>query len=211
MHIAYDTTVGDIQFVVTIKELSTADKIELLIGTVNTEPQINGAPLLLSKKTTIRDFLKRYTSWVIDTLSNVNSMISTGTAFRTAPEDKIPEACESCAYWGNPEDTESEVRVCRFWDIPERPCVTGRHEHCSKGYIPNEPDDIRVWDVAVPNIYDASKPPEVPEDDRHVYLKSYLDSLHKKDSPSKITEDTYTAIWDAFKPWLKDIDKSTKK
>jgi hypothetical protein len=210
MHIAYDTTVGDIQFVVTIKELSTADKIELLIGTVNTEPQINGTPLQLSKKTTIRDFLKRYTSWIIDTLSNVNAHIAAGMAFRTVPEDKLPEACEACAYWGNPEDTE-EVRVCRFWDMPERPCVTGRHEHCSKGYVPNEPDDIRVWDVAVPNIYDASKPPEVPDDDRHLYLKSYLDSLHKKDSPTKAVGDAFTTIWDAFKPVLRDVDKFTKK
>jgi hypothetical protein len=209
MHVAYDTTVGDIQFVVTIKELSTADKIELLIGTVNTEPQINGAPLQLSKKTTIRDFLKRYTSWVIDTLSTVNAHIAAGMAFRTAPEDKLPEACEACAYWGNSEDTD-EVRICRFWDMPERPCTTGRHEHCSKGYIPNEPDNLRVWDVAVPNIYDASKPPEVPDDDRHLYLKSYLDSLHKKDSPTKAVGDAFTSIWDMFKPWPKDIDKSTK-
>jgi hypothetical protein len=178
MHIAYDTTVGDIQFVVTIKELSPTDKIELLIGTVNTEPQVNGTPLQLSKKTTIRDFLKKYTSWVIDTLSTVNAHIAAGMAFRTAPEDKLPEACEDCAYWGNSEDVE-EVRVCRFWDMPERPCITGRHEHCSKGYVPNEPDNVRIWDVAVPNIYETSKATEVPDDGRHVYLKSYLDDVDK--------------------------------
>lgn len=210
MHIAYDTTVGDIQFVVTIKELSPADKIELLIGTVNTEPQVTGAPLQISKKTTIRDFLKRYTSWIIDTLSKVNAHIATGMAFRTVPEDKLPEACEACAYWGNSEDIE-EVRVCRFWDMPERPCVTGRHEHCSKGYVPDTPDDIRIWDVAVPNIYRTSDPPEVPDDDRHIYLKSYLDDICKKDSPSKIVEDAFTTIWNAITPRFENIDKSTKK
>ena len=210
MHIAYDTTVGDIQFVVTIKELSPIDKIELLIGTVNTEPQINGTPLQLSKKTTIRDFLKRYTSWIIDTLSKVNAHIAVGMAFRTVPEDKLPEACEACAYWGNSEDTE-ELRVCRFWDMPERPCVTGCHEHCSKGYVPNEPDDIRVWDIAVPDVYKVSKLSEIPDDGRHTYLKSYLDSICNKDSPSAAVADAFHTIWDALRPRPKDIDKFTKK
>lgn len=211
MHIAYDTTVGNIQFVVTIKELSPTDKIELLIGTVNTSPQINGSPLQLSKKTTIRDFLKKYTSWIVDTLSNVNNEIAIGNVFRTTPEDKIPEACESCAYWGNPEDTESEVRVCRFWDIPERPCTTGRHEHCSKGYIPDEPDDLRVWDVAVPSIYATATPPEVPDDGRHIYLKSYLDSICKEHFLSSDVARGLQSIWDLLGPRPKGIDKFTKK
>lgn len=218
MQIIYEVVLDNIQYNISIHDYP--NRIELEACTLNTVPILQPVALGVSKTLSIFGFIKAYEEWFQAVHNEFKMRISTGSVEVSLIEDLPPTTCADCAYWGNPEDTKSELRVCRFWDIPERECLTGRYEHCSKGYAPRSDDILKIerigdfcegFNPPISPIFETAKPLEVPDDGRHTYLKSYLDSICKEDSPNKAVADAFTTIWDALKPRPKDIDKSTKK
>ena len=208
MFVAYRTVVGNIEFVVNLRDHE--HHIDIDISPVNVVPTMGSVGTMVSKSDTLEQFLDHYTKFILKSVSDITNCVNERKCEILPPEKVLPEACEKCAYWGNPEDT-ADKRVCRYWDIPKRECFTGPHEHCSQGYV-NKSDVIDVEDVETPILkktYVTTSP-----DPRHSYFNRYLEELHGLESVSVPKElfNTYADIrnvWEELLP--KSLDKSEEK
>jgi hypothetical protein len=205
MFVAYRTVVGSIEFVVNLRDYH--DRIDIEIGPVNVVPTPGSVSTTVSKSDTLEKFLDHYAKFILKAVSDITNSINHLECELLAPEIVRPEACEKCAYWGNPTDT-ADKRVCRYWDIPERECFTGRHEHCSQGYV-NKTDVIDVMDIETPVLkktYVTTSP-----DPRHSYFNRYLTELHGPTLPENIfsTINPVRSAWESLLPKL--LDKPEEK
>ena len=209
MFIAYRTVVGNIEFVVNLRDYEHYINIE--IGPVNVVPTPGSISTTISKSDTLKQFLDHYTNFMLKAVSDITNSINHLECKILAPEVIRPEACEKCAYWGNPTDT-ADKRVCRYWDLPERECFTGPHEHCSQGYV-NEADVINVEDVETPVL---KKPYVISSlNPRLSYLDRYLKELHEPTVPESLSN-TYSNLRNIWKDLLPNslantLDKSEEK
>lgn len=205
MFVAYRTTVGNIEFVVNLREHH--DCIDIEIGPVNVVPNPGSLSATVSKSDTLEQFLDHYTQFILEAVSNVTDSLNHLGCELLAPEIVRPESCEKCAYWGNPTDT-ADKRVCRYWDIPERECFTGPHEHCSQGYV-NKTDVIDAEDVESPVLkktYVSTAP-----DPKHSYFNKYLADLYGART-LKDDLNVYTTLLNKWKELLPELlDKSKEK
>lgn len=175
MEVAYRTVVGAIEFVVYLRNYE--DYVDVEISPINVVPTPGSVSTTVPKSDTLEQFLDRYTKFILKAVSDITNSINHLECELLAPETVLPEACEKCAYWGNPTDTANK-RVCRYWDIPERECFTGPHEHCSQGYV-SKNDVVDVVDVEPPTIkkiFTTATP-----DSRHSYFNKYLTELYDLD------------------------------
>lgn len=205
MFVAYRTVVGSIEFVVNLREHE--HHIDIDIGPVNVVPTMGSVGTMVSKSDTLEQFLDHYTKFILKSVSDITKCVNECKCKILPPEKVLPEACEKCAYWGNPTDT-ADKRVCRYWDIPERECFTGPHEHCSQGYV-NKSDVIDVMDIETPVLkktYVTTSP-----DPRHSYFNRYLTELHNVSIPKDLfnTYGTLRKVWEELLP--KSLDKSEEK
>lgn len=205
MFVAYRTVVGNIEFVVNLRNYE--NHIDIEIGPVNVVPTPGSVSTTVSKLDTLEKFLDHYTNFILKAVSDITDRINHLECELLAPEIVRPEACEKCAYWGNPTDT-ADKRVCRYWDIPERECFTGPHEHCSQGYVTRE-DVVDVVDVETPILKRTYVP--TPLDSRHSYLDKYLKELHGTTIPD-VLFNTYSDLRNVWKELLPDsLDKPEEK
>lgn len=209
MFVAYRTVVGNIEFVVNLRDYE--HHVDVEIGPVNVVPTPGSVSTTVSKSDTLKQFLDHYTNFILKAVSDITDSINHLECELLAPEIVRPEACEKCAYWGNPTDT-ADKRVCRYWDIPERECFTGPHEHCSQGYI-NRTDVIDVEDVETPilkKMYVSTSP-----DPRLSYLDKYLKELHGPVVSKKVLSNAEAIrnVWNELlpNPLASTLDKSEEK
>lgn len=203
MFVAYRTVVGNIEFVVNLRDYGRY--IDLEISPVNVEPTPGSVGTKVSKTDTLEKFLDFYTKFILKAVSDITNCVNELKCEILPPENVLPEACEKCAYWGNPTDTANK-RVCRYWDLPERECFTGPHEHCSQGYV-NKSDVLDVVDVETPILkktYVTTAP-----DPRHTYFNKYLAELCKPSGPCS----PLRSVWEALIPnsLANTLDKSEEK
>lgn len=205
MFVAYRTVVGSIEFVVNLRDHE--HHIDIDIGPVNVIPNPGTVGTRVSKSDTLEQFLDHYTKFILKSVSDITNCVNELEWEILPPEKILPEACEKCAYWGNPTDT-ADKRVCRYWDIPERECFTGPYEHCSQGYV-NKTDALDVTDVEPPTlkkIWTTTAP-----DFRHSYLNRYLTELHDTSIP-KEGFNAYGTLRNVLKELLSEsLDKSEEK
>lgn len=203
MFVAYRTTIGGIEFVVNLRDYE--HHIDIEIGPVNVVPTPGSVSTTVSKLDTLEKFLDHYTKFILKAVSDITNSINHLECEILPPEKILPEACEKCAYWGNPTDT-ADKRVCRYWDIPERECFTGPHEHCSQGYV-NKTDVLDVTDVEQPVL---KKWITTSSDPRHSYFNRYLTELHNTGISKKVfnTNEVLRNVWEELLP---DLDKPKEK
>lgn len=205
MFVAYRTVVGNIEFVVNLRDHE--HHIDIDIGPVNVVPTLGSVGTMVSKSDTLEQFLDHYTKFILKSVSDITNCVNERKCEILPPEKILPEACEKCAYWGNPTDT-ADKRVCRYWDIPERECFTGPHEHCSQGYV-NKTDVIDVMDIETPvlkKMYATTSP-----DLRHTYFNRYLTELHNVSLPKDLfkTNVVLRNAWEKLLP--NSLDKPEEK
>lgn len=205
MFVAYRTIVGNIEFVVNLREYEHHINVE--IGPVNVVPTPGSVSTTVPKSDTLEQFLDHYAKFILKAVSDITNSINHLECELLAPEVVRPEACEKCAYWGNPTDTTNK-RVCRYWDMPERECFTGPHEHCSQGYV-NKTNAWDVTDVESPVIKKVWEP--ASPDPRHSYLNRYLTELHGTSIPKTVFNnyEVLRNVWEDLLP--KSLDKPEEK
>lgn len=205
MFVAYRTTVGGIEFVVTLRDYE--HYIDIEIGPVNVVPTSGSVGTKVTKTDTLENFLNQYTKFVLKAVSDITNCVNELKCEILPPEKILPEACEKCAYWGNPTDT-ADKRVCRYWDMPERECFTGPHEHCSQGYV-NKADVLDVIDVEPPTLKKIWA--TTSDDPRHTYFNRYLTELHGPVVPKNVFNN-YDVLRNVFEDSLpKPLDKPEEK
>lgn len=196
MVVAYRTEVGGIEFVVNLQDREHHIVVE--IGPVNVHPTPDSVSTTVSKSDTLEQFFDHYTKFILKAVSDITDRVNHLKCEILAPETMRPEACEKCAYWGNPTDTANK-RVCRYWDIPERECFTGPHEHCSRGYV-NRTDVIDAIDIETP-VLKKTYVTTTPES-RHSYFNKYLAELYDATASGNVfnTIDNVRNVWNELLP-----------
>lgn len=118
------------------------DSLNFQGRSVNVIPQYIFGGLVLPKIISVSTVANRYADWLMAKHAEVQKHIKKSTTTRVCTTSteviaKFDKKCTNCAYWGSDTDTGSE-RVCKFWDIPERTCMTNADDFCSKGFVLSE-------------------------------------------------------------------------
>ena len=167
MHIAYVTKFCGIEFNLTIRK--NINYVEIEAVAMNVEPVQPMMQLLVKTNTSIDEFLDSYGMWLTTGYRRIKDAIMSGSATVKPTTQLRPESCSTCAYWGCVDGPDGK-RVCSFWDMPGRECLTGNAEYCSKGYIPEAKEHIPAWDL--------ESPLDLAEGPRHAFLNKYLLELY---------------------------------
>lgn len=180
MRVVYHTDVGGYHFEVYV----SIYKDEIVFEAIpHTTPEMSGWNLRLPKTKSTVKVLNEYSNWMVKIVSKLTDEIAKGHCVAIPPLDETRvESCDKCAFWGFPGDTNPTERVCRYWDIPERECVTGNAEYCSKGYAPKDEDLLDVFEHSGA----SRKVFCTTNSERHTFLENYIQEMQKAFSPERI-------------------------
>jgi hypothetical protein len=198
MRVVYHTNVGGYHFDVCV----SIHKDEIVFEAVpHTTPELGGWNLHLPKTRPTVKVLNEYSNWMVKVVSKLTDEIVKGhcIAIPALDETRV-ESCDRCAFWGFPGDSNPTERVCRYWDIPERECITGNAEYCSRGYAPKDDDLLDVFEHSstLRKTYCTIDP------ERHTFLDDYIREMQNAFSPERIGKFIENAN-DSLKPYIDDL------